>query len=404
MKNHTLKIMALSFVPFIMVLGNSMLIPVFTDIKRELEINQYEVSLMISYFSFPAAIWIPFLGLLSDRIGRKKVLVPSLIVYGLGGTISGISSVLYKDPYEYILIGRVIQGFGAAGTSPIAMALVSDMFSSENRSKALGIIEASNGIGKIASPIIGSIIALIAWYMIFFSYSILTIPVALCIWFLIEEDPKIAERKDLKKYFQEIGTITKNKRMSIFLCFVTGFIALFILYGLLANVSDILGNEQENHFLGRGFIVALPLLSMAIASYWFGTYMKKRDHFYKIFIIVSLMICSLATSCIPYLKEYIHRLFLLEVIATSIGIILSVLNIFVTSCIPKGKRGVITALYNSFRFLGISFGPIFFNEFYKGTTKIFFLPLMGIMISILFIQYVDAKKMLEYFGVKKDMN
>ncbi|QZY56346.1 MFS transporter [Crassaminicella profunda] len=404
MKNNTLKMMALSFVPFIMVLGNSMLIPVFTDIKRELHISQYEVSLLISYFSFPAALLIPFLGFLSDRIGRKKVLVPALIIYGLGGVISGFSSILYKDPYKYILIGRVIQGFGAAGTSPIAMALVSDMFSSGNRSRALGIIEASNGVGKILSPILGSIIALIAWYMIFFSYSILTIPVALLIWFFIDEDSRIPERKDLKKYFQEIMMITKNKRLSILLCFVIGFIALFILYGLLANLSDIIGKKQDNNSLGRGFVVALPLFSMAIVSYWFGAYLKIRRDFYKIFMMISLIVCTLAVSLIPYLEEYIHRLFLLEVIATGVGIILTILNTFVTSCVPKGKRGVITAFYNSFRFLGISFGPIFFTQFHKGTTKILFIPFLTTIIVILVILYVKSEKMFEYFGMKKDMH
>lgn len=58
-KDQTIKIFALSFVPFIMVLGNSMLIPVLADIKRELQISQLEANLIISYF---------FLGSVGDSI------------------------------------------------------------------------------------------------------------------------------------------------------------------------------------------------------------------------------------------------------------------------------------------------------------------------------------------------
>lgn len=72
------------------------------------------------------------------------------------------------NPYNIILIGRVVQGVGAAGTAPIVMALVGDIFQSEQRSEALGIIEAANGIGKVVSPILGSAIGLISWIALFF--------------------------------------------------------------------------------------------------------------------------------------------------------------------------------------------------------------------------------------------
>lgn len=77
--------LVLSTVPFLMVLGNSMLIPESPTIKAELQISQLEVGLLITFFSAPAALIIPFLGYFSDRIGRKIIIVPSLLLYGLGG-------------------------------------------------------------------------------------------------------------------------------------------------------------------------------------------------------------------------------------------------------------------------------------------------------------------------------
>ena len=188
-KDSLLKLLALSGVPLIMVLGNSMLIPVFPDMERALDISKFQAGLTITLFSLPAGIAIPIMGFLCDKIGRKKIIVPSLILYGLGGLVSGLAIIFFNKSFPILLSGRVIQGIGAAGTGPIAMALVSDIFTSNERSKALGSIEAANGLGKVLSPILGSAIALIVWYAIFFVYALFSVPIAIAVWLLIKEPP-----------------------------------------------------------------------------------------------------------------------------------------------------------------------------------------------------------------------
>ena len=77
-------LLSISFIPLLMVLGNSMLIPVLPEIRSALNISQLQVSLLITLFSVPAGIVIPISGILSDRFGRKKVMIPSLLLYGAG--------------------------------------------------------------------------------------------------------------------------------------------------------------------------------------------------------------------------------------------------------------------------------------------------------------------------------
>ena len=77
-------------VPFVMVLGNSMLIPVFPQMKEAMNLTQFQVGLIITFFSLPAGILIPFAGFLSDRFGRKIIIVPALFLYGFGGLVSGL--------------------------------------------------------------------------------------------------------------------------------------------------------------------------------------------------------------------------------------------------------------------------------------------------------------------------
>ncbi|MGV2910212.1 MFS transporter, partial [Bacillus safensis] len=71
-------IIALSSVPLIMTLGNSMLIPVLPEIEKKLSITSFQVSLIITVYSVVAILCIPIAGYLSDRIGRKKILLPCL--------------------------------------------------------------------------------------------------------------------------------------------------------------------------------------------------------------------------------------------------------------------------------------------------------------------------------------
>lgn len=100
-------IIALSSVPLIMTLGNSMLIPVLPEIEKKLSITSFQVSLIITVYSVVAILCIPIAGYLSDRIGRKKVLLPCLLIAGLGGAVAAVASTIMKEPYMWILFGRV---------------------------------------------------------------------------------------------------------------------------------------------------------------------------------------------------------------------------------------------------------------------------------------------------------
>ncbi len=263
-KNQPTKValITLSTVPLLMVLGNSMLIPEFPQIKAALKINQFQVGLLITLFSASAGIVIPILGFLSDKYGRKVVILPSLILYGLGGVISGLAATLFNGSFTIILIGRVVQGIGAAGTGPIAMALVGDLYKSNDRSEAMGIIEAGNGMGKVLSPVLGSAIALISWWALFFSYAILVIPIALGVLFLTKEPSNKAKQEPIKAYFKKILDIFKQKGSSLFITLFAGMTVLFILFGVLSQISDVLVQDFKLQGLIKGLIIAIPIFFM----------------------------------------------------------------------------------------------------------------------------------------------
>lgn len=117
-------IIALSSVPLVMTLGNSMLIPVLPMMEKKLSVTSFQVSLIITVYSVVAIICIPIAGYLSDRFGRKKILLPCLLIAGLGGLVAAVASTFMKNPYAMILAGRVLQGIGSAGAAPIVMPFI----------------------------------------------------------------------------------------------------------------------------------------------------------------------------------------------------------------------------------------------------------------------------------------
>src|SRR5699024_949886 len=144
---------------------NSMLIPVLPMMEDELGISPVQSSLIITVYSLIAIVLIPIAGYLSDRFGRKKIIVPSLIITAIGGLVSGLAAMLMNESFILILIGRIIQGIGASGTFPVVLPLIGDMYKEDQKvSAGLGMVETSNTIGKVLSPIIGASLAMITWY------------------------------------------------------------------------------------------------------------------------------------------------------------------------------------------------------------------------------------------------
>ncbi|EFV77000.1 hypothetical protein HMPREF1013_02725 [Bacillus sp. 2_A_57_CT2] len=169
--NQKWAILSLSSIPLVMTLGNSMLIPVLPAMENKLNISAFQSSMIITVYSIVAIILIPIAGFLSDHIGRKKVIIPSLFIAGIGGLISGWAAWKMADAYWIILAGRALQGVGAAGAAPIVMPLVGDMFKNDDDvSSSLGLIETSNTFGKVLSPILGAFLAGFIWFLPFFRF------------------------------------------------------------------------------------------------------------------------------------------------------------------------------------------------------------------------------------------
>ncbi|MFP5110610.1 MFS transporter [Neobacillus sp. C211] len=377
-KHKGLTITAIGSIPLILVLGNSMLIPILPKMKSELNITQFQTSLIISVFSIAAAISIPVLGYLSDRFSRKAIIIPALIVYGSGGLLAGAAAAWFSNPYTWILAGRVLQGIGAAGTAPIAMALAGDLFKGGEQSKVLGLVEASNGFGKVISPIIGSLLALLFWYAAFFAFPIFCAMSVLFTIFFIKEKNAEKEPPPLGKYVKGLVSVFKTEGRWLFAAYFTGASCLFTLFGILFYISDILEKDHQIDGLLKGAILAIPLLFMTTTSYFTGSNIGKKMKVMKRLIVIGCLLMTASFASLVFFTNLLPFFAVLVISSIGTGLVLPCINSFITGSVPADRRGFVTSLYGSVRFLGVAIGPPIFGALMEWSRSGMFLSTAGL--------------------------
>ncbi len=291
-------LIALASIPLIMTLGNSMLIPVLPNIENQLNITKFQSSMIITIYSFSSIFLIPVAGYLSDRFGRKKIIIPCLIITGIGGAISGIGSWLFPNPYWIIIAGRLIQGIGSSGAFPVVIPTVGDMYKDDNDvSKGLEIIETSNTFGKVLSPILGAFLATIVWFMPFIAIAVFVLISILLVTFLVKVPKKNDNEKKetLKEYVENLKNIFREKGKWLTGVFFGGLVAMFVLFSFLFYFTSTLEDRYQIQDIKRGLILAIPLLALCFSSFIIGKVIGKRKVLMKWIILLGNLVsaCSL---------------------------------------------------------------------------------------------------------------
>ncbi|WP_163530136.1 MFS transporter [Halobacillus ihumii] len=369
MKKKKWDLIALASIPLVMTLGNSMLIPVLPIIEKQIGISAFQSSLIITVYSVVAILLIPIAGYLSDKIGRKKVIIPSLIITGIGGAVSAFAAWKMEDPYFLILVGRFLQGIGAAGAFPVVIPTVGDMFDDEKQvSEGLGLIETSNTFGKVLSPVIGALLAVIIWYIPFASIPILSLLSILLVMKFVKV-PKNDEKKETRfsEFIKSVKKVFHDNGRWVISIFMIGCINMFVLFGFLFHLSSILEDEYNVTGVYKGLLLGIPLLFLCIASYISGKKIGENKVVMKWAIVLGNGGTGASLFFMKHDTNLVMLITLLSVAGIGIGLSLPGLDALITEGVEKDVRGTVTSLYSSMRFLGVAAGPpviaIFMDRF-----------------------------------------
>ncbi len=206
---------------FIDLVGFGLIIPVLPTYARQLNADGTMVGLLMASYSVMQFFFTPFWGRLSDKVGRRPILLVSLLASSIGYIIWGFSTSLVM-----LFLARMVAGAGNANIA-VAQAYVSDVTTPENRAKGMGMVGAAFGLGFVLGPAIGGFCAGFGLAMIGFVAAGFSILDLILTFFLLPEPPKRSqagtERFGLGKNFYWETIKDPSLKTSLAIFFISTF-------------------------------------------------------------------------------------------------------------------------------------------------------------------------------------
>ncbi len=326
--------------------GVAILSPAFPEIQSGLGITKYQVALLVTAFTLPGMLLAPLIGILADRLGRKKVIVPCLFLFGLSG-----SACAFAD-FKAMLVLRFLQGIGGSALTSLAVTLIGDLYTGLERAKMLGYNAGVLSLGLAFYPILGGFLADISWRLIFLIFAS-AIPVGLVAMGLkvngVYEEP-------FSGYIEESLRLFRKRRLLI--AMLSGCTVFVITYG---SITIYLSYLLEDRFGltpdKRGLIIAFVFIFVALVASNLKLFVSELGERWT--ITVGFVSYAIALSIIPFTYSLAILVFALLLYGFGHGTVLPTLQNLVVSIAPPENRGIATTTYGSMVRLGQTIGPIF---------------------------------------------
>jgi ACDE family multidrug resistance protein len=240
------------------VMGVSLISPALPTIQAAWNISARQASLLISAFTLPGVVLTPFVGLVSDRIGRKRVLVPSLFLFGVSGV-----AIVFVDEFMTILGLRVVQGIAGSAIMSLTVTLLGDLFSGDRRSRLIGLNASILAIGAAGYPLLGGVLALLSWTAPFVCFA-LGIVIAVAGSAILPAPDSSADASGLSYVITAARAVPTRRALGLY---VSLFGIFVILYGAqLTIVPFILANLYGLSSGMIGLLLGLPAVTMGLTS------------------------------------------------------------------------------------------------------------------------------------------
>lgn len=247
------------------MLGLFMVLPVFAVYGQELAgATPALIGLAIGAYGFSQAVLqVPF-GFLSDRFGRKNVILAGLVLFALGSVLAALATDIYG-----VILGRVLQGAGAIAGA--VMALLSDLTREEQRTKSMAMVGASIGMSFSLALIAGPMIA--AWFdlqgVFWLTAMLAVVGMALTVW--VVPDPRVQTVRDNRPVAAQFWIVLRQPELmrlnvGVFLLHMSMTAMFVVVPSLLLEKAQV---DKASHWqvylpvLFASFVLMLPLMIAA---------------------------------------------------------------------------------------------------------------------------------------------
>ena len=330
------------------VMGTSSISPALPSVVRAFGVTMEQSGWLIAGFAMPGIILSPPVGMLADRYGRKKVLVPSLLLFAAAG-----HACAYANGFETLLALRILQGVGAASLGALNATLIGDLYEGNERAAAMGYNGGLISVAAAAYPLVGGTLALAGWRYPFI-LPLLAVPSALAIAFWLK-NPEPHNSGGFVAYLQNVTSGVRQRQVAA--VYFVGFAGFTMLYGAMLTFLPFL---LEQKFATSSAVIGLVFGASAIASaggsMFLGRLARRIRPKFILLVGVTAMAAGLAT--IPSGGAVWMITLSSALFGAGHGLAISMSQVVLANATTAETRGAVMALNGMMFRLAQTLGPL----------------------------------------------
>ena len=342
---------ALAVVFSVRLLGLFMIYPVFAAYAGTLAgASPYLIGEALGIYGLTQGLLqIPF-GLLSDRVGRKVMIVLGLALFGAGSAVAALSTTIGG-----VIIGRALQGAGAVGS--VILALVADLTGEDSRTAAMALVGITIGasfiVALLAGPVVATFIGVtgIFWLMV-----VLALVGAAITQFVVPNPPRIRVHRDAEAVPALLGAVLRHRELlrldlGIFALHAMLTASFLVVPDLLRGTAGVAVHDQ--------WIVYLPVLLVSVAVMVPAIIVAEKYRRMKGVFVSAVAALVASQIMLFYGSGNVFALFAaLIVFFSAFNVMEASLPSLITKVAPADVKGTAMGVYSSLQFLGIFVGGI----------------------------------------------
>ncbi|CAB4626131.1 unannotated protein [freshwater metagenome] len=328
------------------LVGFGIVVPILGRYAERFGASGLEVGLLFASFSLAQLVCAPLLGRLSDRIGRKPVIMISLLGTAVGSFVTGAAGALWV-----LFLGRILDGASGASVA-VAQGAVTDLAPPSERPRLLGLLGAAFGVGFVVGPALGGLASLGGEHLPFFVAGTVALINAGVAWFRLPET-RPARVRDEARMRSSQGTSAKIRLWGLAL---TGFTAIVAFSGFEATFSLLAGNRFNLTeggiaaiFVGIGAVlVVVQGILIAPINAKLGTQRSLQ---------IGLVLNSAGLIILAFAESWSILIIALSFLTVGQGLVAPNLSTLVSGRVPDHRRGEALGFQQGVNAIGRVSGP-----------------------------------------------
>lgn len=384
----------LTFVLFVVMLGYGVVIPILPFYIESMGAGGTELGLLVASYAVMRLICGPIWGGLSDRVGRKPILIIGILGYAITMAWFGLATRLWM-----LFAARILSGILSSATAATSMAYISDSTPEKERGGGMGLLGAAGGVGTILGPAMGGFLAGKSLAIPFFIAAGLSVLSLLLAWVLLPESLPMESRQASQrdKGLLDVCVWIQTMRSPLGILFILTFISTCGLM-IFANVFGLYALERFNFGPQEVGVMMMVLgLVSAIAQGGLAGPLTRRWGDEAV-IKVGMLAVALGFSSMLLANDY----FTIMLTTAFFGLATALQMPALTSLTSKRAtvpQGIAMGLSNSFVSLGRIIGPLFGGVVFDVNILLPYLGgsvIMGIgfIVSLISLKAVEVKEPL----------